>query len=112
MVGISATRHYFMMAAWRRYSPRSMIVAAPGFMDQGSSQSDYIDAEAIAEAVTRPRMRFVPILIVPHLVSCLPALNHNLTFSPVRWCCVRPCWKPLRFGTIKVNTGIRMHFQR
>jgi transposase len=26
-----------------------------------TNQSDYLDAEAIAEAVQRPRMRFVPI---------------------------------------------------
>jgi len=28
-----------------------------------TNKSDYIDAEAIAEAVTRPRMRFVPITL-------------------------------------------------
>ena len=39
----------------------SAIAASSSFEYVQTNKSDYIDAEAIAEAVQRPRMRFVPI---------------------------------------------------
>ena len=43
-----------------------------------TNKSDYIDAEAIAEAVQRPRMRFVPIKTEEQLVSRRSAIGELL----------------------------------
>jgi hypothetical protein len=44
-----------------------------------TNKSDYLDAEAIAEAVQRPRMRFVPIKTEEQLLS-------NAEYSDVSSC--------------------------
>jgi transposase len=50
-----------------------------------AKKSDYLDGEAIAEAVQRPRMRFVPIKTEEQLDSeaptCLPILKRSSTRS-------------------------------
>lgn len=52
-----------------------------------SNKNDLVDAEAIAEAVTRPNMRFVPVKQAAHQdIQCLHRIRHRLIRNRTALC--------------------------